>query len=208
MNTMPASGILVVSPRTTAFGLVAMCMAVTPTARLRAAIGVRSGSGLSCLHVVELSIHPVSGQQLDRGVPCSTIRPWCMTRIFDTLRSVDSRWATMKVVRPTISRSSASRMTASVLESIDEVGSSRIRIGAFFEEGPGDRDALTLAAGQLRSALAEHRLVSLRQRRDEVVRVGRFGRRDNLVHRRVQAAVADVVGDASPRTAAAPAARC
>ena len=36
----------------------------------------------------------------------------------------------MNVVRPTIRRSSASRMTASVFESIDDVGSSRIRIGA------------------------------------------------------------------------------
>ena len=38
----------------------------------------------------------------------------------------------MNVVRPSISRSSASRITASVFESIDEVGSSRIRIGASF----------------------------------------------------------------------------
>ena len=36
----------------------------------------------------------------------------------------------MIVVRPSISRSSASRITASVRESIDDVGSSRIRIGA------------------------------------------------------------------------------
>ena len=36
----------------------------------------------------------------------------------------------MKVVRPSMRRSSASRMTASVFESIEEVGSSRSRIGA------------------------------------------------------------------------------
>ena len=36
----------------------------------------------------------------------------------------------MNVVRPSISRSSASRITDSVFESIEEVGSSRIRIGA------------------------------------------------------------------------------
>ncbi len=36
----------------------------------------------------------------------------------------------MKEVRPTIRFSSASRITASVFESIAEVGSSRIRIGA------------------------------------------------------------------------------
>ena len=36
----------------------------------------------------------------------------------------------MNEVRPSIRFSSASRITDSVLESIDEVGSSRIRIGA------------------------------------------------------------------------------
>ena len=64
-----------------------------------------------------------------RGVPCSTISPWFITRIRSALRTVDSRWAIMNEVRPTIRFSSASRITASVLESIAEVGSSRMRIG-------------------------------------------------------------------------------
>ena len=43
---------------------------------------------------------------------------------------VESRWAMMIVVRPTISRSSACWISSSVSVSTDEVASSRIRIGA------------------------------------------------------------------------------
>ena len=53
-------------------------------------------------------------------------------------------------------------MTASVFESIEDVGSSRIEDRRVLEERAGDADALALAAGQLRAALAELRLVSLR----------------------------------------------
>src|SRR5678815_880786 len=65
-------------------------------------------------------------------VPCSTNSPLLRTRMRSALCNVESRWAIMKVVRPTMSRSSASRMIASVLESTEEVGSSRMRMGAFF----------------------------------------------------------------------------
>ena len=55
-------------------------------------------------------------------------------------------------------------MTASVRESIDEVGSSRIRIGASLRNARATRDALALAAGELRAALADHGVVAVRQR--------------------------------------------
>ena len=87
----------------------------------------------------------------------------------------------MKVVRPRISRSSASTTACSVSASSALVGSSRIRIGAFFEQRPGDGEALALAARQRRAALAEHRVVALRQRGDEVVGVGGAGRGLDLV---------------------------
>ncbi len=45
-------------------------------------------------------------------------------------RIVESRCAIMNDVRPAMRRSSESRITASVFESIEEVGSSRMRIGA------------------------------------------------------------------------------
>ena len=101
----------------------------------------------------------------------------------------------MNVVRPTMSRSSASRITASVRESIDAVGSSRIRMPAFFRNAramqsrwrsPPDRRTprspicVSYPSGKVR---------------DEFVRVGGGCGRDDLVRRGVEAAVADVVGD-------------
>ena len=61
--------------------------------------------------------------------------------------------------------------------------------------GPGDGDALALAAGQVRAALADHGVVAVGQRRDEVVAAGLLRRGDHVLHRRVGRAEADVVGD-------------
>ena len=47
-------------------------------------------------------------------------------------RTVDSRCAITIVVRPARSRRSAAKTISSEIASSDEVGSSRIRIGAFF----------------------------------------------------------------------------
>src|SRR5438876_678181 len=54
--------------------------------------------------------------------------PLSMTRIRSARRTVESRWAMMKVVRPRITRARASRMSVSDSASIAEVASSRIRI--------------------------------------------------------------------------------
>ena len=57
--------------------------------------------------------------------PCSTIRPWSNTRISSTMSSVDSRWAMMNVVRPTISWLTAAEICCSVAGSTRAVASSR-----------------------------------------------------------------------------------
>jgi hypothetical protein len=63
------------------------------------------------------------------------------------------------------------------------------------DERARHRHALALAARQARASLAQDGVVALGQPRDEVVRVGGLRRRDDLVHRRVELAVANVVGD-------------
>ena len=62
------------------------------------------------------------------------------------------------------------------------------------EQRTRDGDALALPAGELDAALADRRRVAVRQRRDEAVRVGGAGGGLDLGVRRVQPAVADVVG--------------
>ncbi len=49
------------------------------------------------------------------------------------------------------------------------------------QQRPGDRQALALAARQQDPALADHRVVTLRQQRDELVRIGVARRRLDLV---------------------------
>ena len=61
-----------------------------------------------------------------------------------------------------------------------QVGSSRMRIGRVLEQRAGDREALALAARERRAALADERVVAVGQALDEVVRVGRPGRRLDL----------------------------
>jgi hypothetical protein len=51
------------------------------------------------------------------------------------------------------------------------------------EQRAGDADALALAARQALAALADERVVAMRQAQDEVVRVGRARRRDDLLAR-------------------------
>jgi hypothetical protein len=106
------------------------------------------------------------------------------------------RWATMNVVRPSMSRSSASRMTVSVRESIDEVGSSRMSSGASLRKARATEMRWRSPPESSAPALAELGLVAVGQRGDEVVRVGRAGRREDLLVGRLQAPVADVVEDA------------
>ena len=53
--------------------------------------------------------------------------------------------------------------------------------GGVAEQRAGDGDALALATGQPDAALAHHRLIALRQARDELVGVGAAGGRAQIV---------------------------
>ena len=57
--------------------------------------------------------------------------PLSKTRMRSRWAMVESRWATTTTVLPAISRSRASWMARSVIESRAEVASSRTRMGAF-----------------------------------------------------------------------------
>ena len=63
------------------------------------------------------------------------------------------------------------------------------------EDGAGDRDALTLAAGQRRAALADHEGIAAFLAHDELVRFRELGRALDLRVGGVRLADADVVGD-------------
>src|SRR5437870_4712572 len=103
---------------------------------------------------------------------------------------VERRCAIMNVVRPTINRSSASRITASVLEWLVEDKDRRV-----FQERARDADPLAFAAGEPRPALAQFFVVALRQSADEVMRVGGLGGGDDLLVGGVDPAVADIFLD-------------
>jgi hypothetical protein len=63
------------------------------------------------------------------------------------------------------------------------------------EDRASDRDPLLLAAGEAVAALADDRVVSLRQARDQVVDAGRLGGRLELLVGRVRLREAQVVPD-------------
>ena len=98
------------------------------------------------------------------------------------------------VVRPTISRSIACWISASLSLSRLEVASSRISTWRVREEGPRDGDALALAARELDAALAHQGLVALGQALDEVVRIGEPGGFDDRRPRGAGAGIGDVFG--------------
>ena len=66
--------------------------------------------------------------------PASAILPSEMTAIRSAPRTVESRWAMIRVVRPLASSSKECWISASVTESRAEVASSRIRMGGFFRK--------------------------------------------------------------------------
>ena len=67
--------------------------------------------------------------------------------------------------------------------------------GRVLEDGAGDGHALSLATGEPRTAIADDRLVAVRQLADEVVGVGRPCGCLQLLVARVESAVADVLLD-------------
>src|SRR5579872_5994188 len=102
-------------------------------------------------------------------------------------RMVDRRWAMTKEVRPRISSARPSWISASLSLSSDEVASSRIRMRGLA------RMALALAAGELHSPLADHRVVALRQPAHEVVAMRDLGGAQDLGRGGVGSGVGDVL---------------
>ena len=113
----------------------------------------------------------------------------------------------MSVVRPRIASRRPSRIRASVVASTEAVASSRMRMRGSIDERARDRDPLPLAARERDAALADHRVVAVRQLLDELVRLREpRGALDVLVGR-VRRAEGDVLAHASPRRGTGPARR-
>ena len=64
-----------------------------------------------------------------------------------------------------------------------------------FQQSPGDRQPLLLSAGEQAAFVANDRLVALRLRHDEIVRVGGLRRGVDFLLRRVEPSKLDVVED-------------
>src|SRR3546814_2967225 len=116
-----------------------------------------------------------------------------MTTIRSALSTVARRCAITRVVRPSISRSSACCTARSLCASSAEVASSSSSTGASLKQRAGDGDALLLAAGQARSAFAELFVVAGGQDGQEVVRLGGAGRRFDVGVAGFEPAVTDVI---------------
>ena len=101
----------------------------------------------------------------------------------------------MNVVRPAIARSSASKISCSVSLSIAAVGIVEQQDRRLEQHRARDREALALSAGESVAALAEDRVVALRQRHDEIVRGGDARRFLDLRRRRLGMAEGDVGRD-------------
>ena len=124
------------------------------------------------------------------------MRPWSSTRMRSQDSTVASRCAITSVVRPCISRVSATCTSVSLSASSEEVASSSSSSGASPQDRPRDGDALALAAGQRDAALADRRVVALRQLADEFGGRGILGRPLDLGVGGVGPAEADVVAHA------------
>ncbi len=99
----------------------------------------------------------------------------------------------ISVVRPAIASRRPRRIFASVVASTEAVASSRIKSAGIDDEGAGDREPLALAAGERDAALADHRVVSVGQLLDELVRLGEPRGRDQLLLGRLGAAEREVL---------------
>ena len=82
------------------------------------------------------------------------------------------RCETMIDVRSRITPRSRDRISSSVYVSTADSASSRIRIARIDRDGARDRGPLFLAARQRDAALADHRVVALREIDDVLVETG------------------------------------
>ena len=109
--------------------------------------------------------------------------------------TLESRCARIKVVRPAIRRSSALLDDGLVLgidrgQSLVENKDRRVA-----QQRPRDRKPLALSTREPQAALADESGVALRQRGDEVVRIGGARRRGDLRRRRIRLAEPQIVLD-------------
>ena len=102
----------------------------------------------------------------------------------------------MIVVRPAITSRSAARISCSFVGSTDDVASSRIRHARVGEHRTRDGDALPLAARQRVAVLADHRLVPVGQRLDEVGGARERGGAAHLIERCLGVGERDVLAHA------------
>ena len=126
---------------------------------------------------------------------CSAIAPSSSTMIWSALTTVESRCAMTSAVRFCDTSSSADWISRSVAVSSAEVASSRIEDRRPLQDRAGDGDALLLAARKLQPALADLRVVAVRQALDEVGDLRHPRRLAHLGVGGVPASVADVVAD-------------
>src|SRR5438105_4096540 len=68
--------------------------------------------------------------------------------------------------------------------------------GCVPEKGAGEGHALTLAAGKSRTPFPHRGVVSVRETRDEAMRIGRTGGGDDLSCARLRSRICDVFADA------------
>ena len=114
-------------------------------------------------------------------VPRSIMRPCSMTMMQSALRTVESRWAMTKVVRP------AHQGVHAVLHQLLGAGvdgggglvqDEHRRVG---HGRPGNGQQLPLALGEVGAVAGEHGVVAVGQAADEAVGVGQLGGGDALL---------------------------
>ena len=119
-----------------------------------------------------------SSRAARRGCRGRATRPSSSTTISSASAIVERRWAMMNVVRPAITSASA-QLDLALGGRVDRRGGvvedQDARVG---EDRAGDREALALAAGDGQAALADARVVAVREPLDEVVRLGAARRVD------------------------------
>ena len=115
--------------------------------------------------------------QRDRSWSCRPIAetlPRSSTRMASASISVDSRCETMMTVRPSPMRRrfcADDRLAVRIERARRLVEDEQARIG---DERAGDREALLLAAREVRGVLLEHRVEAARQTLDELLGAGRL----------------------------------
>src|SRR5487761_1692586 len=101
-------------------------------------------------YAARVAYRPLPAMRL-AWLPVSMMWPWSRTTIWSASRTVDSRWAIVMVVRPRARASNACCTARSVSVSRALVA----------QQGPGDGDALLLAAGEPVPARADHGVVAV-----------------------------------------------